>query len=279
MSKSVVLINKGTDGRKLAYEALAEMTAEKILTQREKILIKPNITVEMSASTGVTTHVSIVEGILQFLSDNGVIKNAVIGEGGGCDITQAYGNLGFSRIASKYGVKLADFNRESEVAVKVRNPIVQDAFGLAKTVTECDCIINVPCLKVHKWESRVTLCMKNMMGCIARNRSIMHRNFNQRLMDLLSVVNKSEVNIIDGIVGHEGDEIHGNPVGVGVVIASRDWVAADAVGAAVMGFAEGEVGHIPLAEQYGFGTGTLSNIELLGASIESVRKPFTRGRD
>jgi uncharacterized protein (DUF362 family) len=278
MSKSVVLIKKGTDGRKLAYEALAEIAAEEILSQREKILIKPNITVEMQASTGVTTHARIVEGILQFLADNG-IKNAVIGEGGGCDITRAYERLGFSQIASKYGITLADFNQEPEITVKVPNPLVQDAFGLAKTVTECDCIINAPCLKVHKWESRITLCMKNMMGCIARNRSIMHRNFNRRLMDLLSVVNKSEVNIIDGIVGHEGDEIHGNPVGVGVVIASRDWVAADAVGAAVMGFAEGEVGHITLAEQHGFGIGIRSNIEVRGASIESVMKPFKRGRD
>ena len=278
MLKSVVLIKRGTDGRKLAYEALAGIAAEEILTQRNKILINPNITAAMPASTGVTTHASIVEGVLQFLADNG-IKNAVIGEGGGCDITQAYKRLGFSQIASKYGVPLADFNREPEVIVKVQNPLVQDAFGLAKTVTECDCIINLPCLKVHKWESRVTLCMKNMMGCIARNRGIMHRNFNQRLMDLLSVTNKSEVNIIDGIVGLEGDEIHGNPVGVGVVIASRDWVAADAVGAAVMGFPEGEVGHIPLAEQHGFGIGTLANIELRGASIESVRKPFKHGRD
>jgi len=278
VSKSVALIKRSTDGRKLAYEALVEIAAEEILKKRNKILIKPNITAAMPASTGVTTHVSIVEGILQFLYDNGV-KNAVIGEGGGCDITQAYEKLGFSQIARKYGVPLTDFNREPEVIVKVQKPLVQDAFGLAKTVTECDCIINLPCLKVHKWESRVTLCMKNMMGCIARNRSIMHRNFNQRLMDLLSVTNRSEVNIIDGIVGLEGDEIHGNPVGVGVVIASRDWVAADAVGAAVMGFSEGEVEHIPLAEQHGFGTGTLSNIELRGASIESVRKPFKHGRD
>ncbi|MBM3240039.1 DUF362 domain-containing protein [Candidatus Poribacteria bacterium] len=278
MSKSVVLIKKGTDGRKLAYEALTEIAAEEILKKRNQILIKPNITAAMPDSTGVTTHVSIVEGVLQFLADNS-IKNAVIGEGGGCDITQAYEKLGFSKVALKYGVPLSDFNKEPEVIVKVQNPLVQDAFGLAKTVTECDCIINVPCLKVHKWESRVTLCLKNMMGCIARNRSIMHRNFNQRLMDLLSVTNKSMVNIIDGIVGLEGDEIHGNPVGVGVIIASRDWVAADAVGAAVMGFSEGEVGHIPLAEQHGFGIGTLANIEVRGASIEAVRKPFKRGRD
>ncbi|MFQ6039397.1 MAG: hypothetical protein ACE5PV_00970 [Candidatus Poribacteria bacterium] len=36
--------------------------------------------------------------------------------------------------------------------VKVPNPFIQDAFCLAKTAAECDCIINLPCLKVHKGE-------------------------------------------------------------------------------------------------------------------------------
>ena len=278
MEKSVVLIKKGTDGRELAYEALTEMAAEEILEQCSKILIKPNITVAMPASTGVTTHPSIVEGVLQFMSEKG-IKNVVIGEGGGCDITQAYEKLGFVEVARKYDVPLADFNREPEVTVKVPEPLIQDEFGLAKTVTECDCIINLPCLKVHKWESRVTLCMKNMMGCIARHRSTMHQSFDKRLMDLLKVTNKCRINIIDGIIGREGDEIGGNSVGAGVIIASRDLVAADAVGAAVMRFSEGEVGHITLAEQHGFGIGTLDHIEVRGASIESVRKPFKRARE
>ena len=279
MQKSVVLIKRGTDGQRLAYESLTEIAAEEILRQKKTILIKPNITVAMPDSTGVTTHLSIVEGILQFLSDSGVVKNAVIGEGGGCDITKAYEELGFSKVAQKYDVPLVDFNRDDEVIVEVSNPLDREAFGLAKTVAECDCIINVPCLKVHKWESRITLCMKNMMGCIARNRSFMHQNFNQKVIDLMSVVNKSYVNIIDGIVGREGDEIGGNAVGMGLLIASRDWVAADAVGAAVMGFAEGEVGHILLAEEHGFGVGKLENIEIQGASIESVKRPFRRARD
>ncbi len=278
MEKSVVLIKKGTDGRQLAYEALTEIGAEQILKQCSKVLIKPNITVAIPASTGVTTHSSIVEGVLQYMSERG-IRNAVIGEGGGCDITQAYDELGFAEVARKYDVQLADFNREPEVIVKVPEPLIQGEFGLAKTVTECDCIINVPCLKVHKWESRVTLCMKNMMGCIARHRGIMHQNFNIRLMDLLKVTNKCRVNIIDGIVGREGDEIGGNSVGAGVVIASSDLVAADAIGAAVMGFSEGEIGHISLAEQHGFGIGTLEHIEIQGASIESVKKYFKRARD
>ena len=107
----------------------------------------------------------------------------------------------------------------------------------------------------------------------------MHRDFNKRLIDLLKLTKKCRVNIIDGIAGREGDEIGGNAVGVAIIVASRDMVAADAVGAAIMGFSEGEVGHISLAEQYGFGIGALERIEIRGASIDSVKKPFKRARD
>lgn len=275
MNKPVVLIKKGTDGKKLAYESLEEMKAEEILSQKERILIKPNITVARQAKTGVTTHPSIVEGTLQYLFDHD-IKNVVIGEGGGCDITRAYEELGFSLFAKRYNVPLVDFNRDEEVILKVPNPIIKEKFGIAKTVTESDCVINLPCLKVHKGESKVTLCMKNMMGCISKRRSIMHRDFNKKIIDLLKLTDKSLVNIIDGIIGMEKDEIHGNPVGMSIVIASRDWVAADSVGAAVMGFSEDEVGHIKLAEEEGFGTGSLRKIKVQGASIESVKRPFKR---
>jgi len=69
-SKSVVFVKKGKDGKKLAYECLKEMKAEEILAKKEKILIKPNITVARQAETGITTHPSIVEGTLQYLFDH-----------------------------------------------------------------------------------------------------------------------------------------------------------------------------------------------------------------
>jgi uncharacterized protein (DUF362 family) len=67
-------------------------------------------------------------------------------------------------------------------------------------------------------------------------------------------------------------------VGTKVIIASKDFVAADAVGAAVMGFSEGEVGHISLAEALGLGKAKLNEIEIKGEKIESVKKHFRKAR-
>ena len=275
MSNSIVAIKKGEDGRMLTYEALREIEADKILSGSKRVLIKPNITADMPASTGVTTHPSMVEGTLQFMKDIGVMNDVIVGEGGYCDITKASDKFGFFDIAKRYGARLVDFNRDEEIFLPVPNPLAIERFGIAKTVTECDCIIDLPCLKVHTSEISVTMSMKNMMGCIVQNRQAMHRDFDKKIIDLLKVV-RPTLNIIDGIVGREGGEIEGDPVGTKVIIASKDFVAADAVGAAVMGFKQDEVEYIRLAQTYGFGNAELENIEIKGASIESVRRPFKR---
>jgi uncharacterized protein (DUF362 family) len=273
--KPIVIIKRGEDGKSLAYEAMKEMKAAQNLSG--KVLIKPNITANMPASTGVTTHPSIVEGVLQYLREEGNFE-LIIAEGGGCDISRAFDELSFSKLAKRYDAKLVDLNKDIPITVPVENPISQKEFPIAKTVLESDCIVNLPCLKVHGGPMQVTLCMKNMMGFITPpnyRASIMHTDFNRRIIDLLKVV-KPDVNIIDGIVGHEEGEIIGDPVGSKVIVASKDFVAADAVGAVIMGFSEGEVKHICLAETFGFGKARLNDIEIRGEEIESVRRHFRR---
>ncbi|HID57466.1 TPA: DUF362 domain-containing protein [Candidatus Poribacteria bacterium] len=275
--KPMVIIKRGEDGSSLAYEAMKEMKASKLLSGR--VLLKPNITTNMPASTGVTTHPSVVEGVIRYLREEGDF-DLIIAEGGGCDISRAFDELSFADLAMRYDVRLVDLNRDAFVTVRVENPLSQPEFPIAKTVLECDHIVNLPCLKVHTGEMQVTLCMKNMMGFITPpnyRASIMHTDFNRRMMDLLKVV-RPKVNLIDGLVGHEGGEIQGEPVGMKLIIASADFVAADAVGAAVMGFSEGEVVHIALAETMGFGKASLKDIEIRGESIKSVRRAFRRAR-
>ena len=72
MSRSIVLIQRGTDGLEMAGQALKELQAQDVLAGKARILVKPNITVSKPASTGVTTHVSLVEGVLRFLRDHGL---------------------------------------------------------------------------------------------------------------------------------------------------------------------------------------------------------------
>jgi uncharacterized protein (DUF362 family) len=101
----------------------------------------------------------------------------------------------------------------------------------------------------------------------------MHRDFTNMIIDLLKVV-RPDVNLIDGLVGRDWGEIHGHPAGMGIMLAGADFVATDAVGAAVMGL-DG-VPHILHAAKHGFGVADLDQIEIRGEAIASVRRPFHR---
>ena len=69
--------------------------------------------------------------------------------------------------------------------------------------------------------------------------------------------------------------MHGKPVKMDTVIASTDVVAADATASRIMGFNPERINHIRWAEESGLGT---MNPEVVGNSIESVKRVFERGR-
>ncbi|MFB0543231.1 MAG: DUF362 domain-containing protein [Candidatus Bathyarchaeia archaeon] len=114
--------------------------------------------------------------------------------------------------------------------------------------------------------------MKNLMGAIIP-KDIMHDRLHEKIVDLAKVI-KPRLNIIDGIVGCERDEVRGDPVEMGVIIAGSDMVAVDAVGASIMDIDPKTIGHITLAGRLGMGTADPSEIEILGTPIEKVRKKF-----
>ena len=276
MDNSVVALLRGTDGKNLAYKALTVIDAGEVVSSKKKVLVKVNITIMKTAADGVTTDPRMVEGIIEFLKDNGV-KDIAIAEGGGCDVTRAYRELGFDEVASRQNVKLIDINREEGVLKKVPNPHFVSEFWIAKPVLEYDSIISAPKLKIHAGEWQVTLAIKNLMGLLARGRrGAIHRE-DRGTVDILQLL-KPDLSVIDGIVGGEGHELWSNPVEMDLIIAGKDCVATDAVGAAVMGFSENEMPrHIKISQEMGFGTSDLNKIKLLGdITIEEAKKGFKR---
>ncbi len=94
--------------------------------------------------------------------------------------------------------------------------------------------------------------------------------------------------MIDGIMtveGGEGPWVRGlNQLKPGVLIASKDPVAADTVATAVMGFdPQAEFpnppfvhayNHLNMAHRLGLGTNVLDEIKVAGVKIADVRTPF-----
>jgi len=267
-----VAIVKSLQIPRIVDEALELIGAEGLIRPEDRVLIKPNYVVAKHPSTGITTDSAIVEGIIEFVKRSGV-RDVVVGEGGSGDTERAFDVVGIRDVTARQNVRLVNLNRDPRVNVELPQPLALKEVGVAKTAVESTCIINVPKLKVHHM-AVVTLCMKNLMGLILP-KNIMHGQLDEKIVDLASLFkDKVKINIVDGLVGAEVDETSGSPVRMDLVIAGQDMVAVDTVAASVMGIDPSRVKYLRLAEEMGLGVSDLREIEVLGESIEGVKKQF-----
>jgi uncharacterized protein (DUF362 family) len=84
------------------------------------------------------------------------------------------------------------------------------------------------------------------------------------------------LSVIDAFEAMEGDgPTEGTPVRLHAAVSSSDALAADTVGAALMGFDIDEVGYLYYCRQLGLGASDLSHIEILGnTTLAACARPF-----
>ena len=101
------------------------------------------------------------------------------------------------------------------------------------------------------------------------------RGISKVIVDINTVI-KPHLTVIDGFVAMEGrGPTDGSPVKMDLIIAGKDPVATDATCARVMGLDPHEISHIRTANQKGIGN--IDEIEVVGSSIEDVKRPFKKG--
>jgi len=253
-------------------KALKLIDAEKAISRSEKILIKPNYIIAEGPDYVHVTDPRIIEALIIWLKKLGA-NDIIIAEGGLSTDTadRAFKITDLTKTAKKYGVKLVNLNKDKFVKVKIPDPYDLREVNIAKTVLEADCIINVPKLKIHHIAG-VTLCAKNLMGCISP-KGIMHINIHEKLADLASIVRPC-INIVDGIIGSEGNEISGDPVKMNIIIAGLDIVATDTISCIVMGIDPRKAKFLHLMSRKGLGTCDLNRIKVLGEKLMEVMRNF-----
>jgi uncharacterized protein (DUF362 family) len=274
LPKIEVALVKGEDPIATSYQALKMIDAKKVFSSEDDFLLKPNCVYPKPPKSGVTTDSQVIEGTIKYLKKNGA-HNIEIGEGGNRNTDAAFDLTGMREVATKYGLRMINFNEDEAVEIEIPLAKSLSKVSIARSILRSTCIVNVPKLKIHHM-TQVTLSIKNLMGVIVGDRgSIMHRNIDDKLIDLANFV-KPKLNVIDGFVGSEMDEVRGKPVTMNIVIAGTDMVAVDAVGSAVMGFDPRDVGHLKLAETRGLGIANLNDIRVLGEPIETLKRGFKR---
>jgi hypothetical protein len=81
--------------------------------------------------------------------------------------------------------------------------------------------------------------------------------------------------VLDGFTAMEGrGPTAGKIVNLNLAVASTDFIAADSVGARIMGFEPDQIGYLHHAIADGLGEGSSERIRLLGDPLEGCVRPF-----
>ncbi len=297
MRQTVALVRCETYEREKVRKAVAgaiEMVpgSGDLISKGKRVLLKPNLLSSNDPpERAVNTHPEFIRAVALCCVDRGctVLMGDSCGSLAPGSTAQAIAMTGLNEIAAETGVEIVNFDKVPSIEVEVPGGEMLQRIALAGVVREVDVIITLPKLKTHGL-TLFTGALKNQFGLMpGRTKKDTHvaapkpAAMARALVDVYSVT-RPHFAIMDGVVGMEGNgPAAGDPRKVGLVLASADAVALDAVAAEIMGYAPGEVLTTQFAHERGLGVGNLTQIDVAGvplaeAKVEGFRTPPQRVR-
>jgi uncharacterized protein (DUF362 family) len=240
-----------------------------------------------------------LEGILEFLHSIGK-KNIVIAESpANGSALDGFHNYGYDKLATKYNAKMVSLDAEAYDIMYVMDEHDLQPHAIRTATMLMDpknnFVISAAKLKTHDMIG-ITLSLKNIVvgsgikdsgygvsrsgpGRGRSDKPLIHgggpHGINYNVFTLSAKLHP-DLAVIDGYEGMQGDgPINGSPVSQKVCVASLDWLAADRVGAELMGVDFTKIGYLSYCAKAGDrGQGDLSKIQVVGEKIQDHVKTY-----
>ena len=247
----------------ITKEALAALGGMKrFIAKGDKVMIKPNIGWDRTPELAATTNPEIVKTLVELSFEAGAKEVTVMDN----TINQAqrcYARSGIAEAAKAAGAKVPFVNDYRLKKMTLKGEWLKE-WEIVQDIVEADKIINVPIAKHHSL-CRLTLGMKNWLGATGGARNQFHQSLDKTMVDLAAFF-KPQLTVLDAYRilvrnGPQGGRISDTELKK-MVIAGRDPVAVDAMGASLFPVAPNELPYLGLARERGLGEFDLGKVRL-----------------
>jgi len=241
-----------------------------------------------------STHSDTIRAIINGLKGAGAAEITLAERSGIGDTRRVLENLGVVRLAEELGSKvvaLDELGPENWSGVDSEGTHWLNGFKISKIFVESDRVVQICCLKTHRFGGHFTMSLKNSVGLVAKSipgeyydyMTELHSSPFQRLM--IAEINRFynvDLVVMDAIEGFvKGGPESGELIKPNLILASKDRVAIDAVGVAllrsysstqeVMKGSIFDQDQILRAAELGVGVRSPSNIRLVPLDVKSEK--------
>ena len=243
-----------------------------------KVIVKPNFAaIPRERLSGAITRWEVTKAVCDLVKEAGGIPVIAESSAAGVDTEKVIEFTGYDKLREE-GYEVVDLKKDKRCKIPVENGLLLEELNTWETVRDADAIISVPVMKTHD-QTEVTLGMKNLKGLIndVQKKWFHTAGVQEGVVDINKTL-KPVMVVVDGTIAQEGyGPLFGDPVEMGVIVASRNIVAGDAVTSMLMGYEPKEVGIIRIgSERAKIGPMSLDEIEVTGETIENTKRVFKR---
>lgn len=223
----------------------------------KNVLIKPNTLRASSADEGIVTHPAVLRAVVEKVETCGPAA-IVVGDNPGVVSyganEAAFETTGLLEASKGYYKNIGNDSQKVDF-----NPAFMPRVSVSRSVLDADVIISLPKFKTHGL-TVMSGALKNSYGILpGAQKAKLHRaagspeRFHEVVVDVFRL-RIPELFIVDGIVGMEGNGPASPDLrDVGLILASDNGVALDAVIAAMMGCDPGRLLFLRKAKEKGLG--------------------------
>lgn len=282
---AIVAITHGSEIGSAIEDALDQMDLCHRV-QGRLVAVKANDTWASPEDRTAVTQPETLRATLRYLRRLSPRRLVVVGGAGAAGTEEVFRFSGLADVLRQEGVELIDLNEPPFVEVALsrgpRRKVAVNPFAL-----EIEDLVSLAQLKVHQ-STTVTLSLKNVAlgfpaagryGCPRVARLHSRRPTDSLHQFIAAMVQRFPIGLAI-IAGHPAmvgiGPLGGRAVDTGLVVASTDPLAADVVGARILGFSIHAVQHLALAARLGIGEWDTGQMEIRGLGLEEAFAIFCR---
>jgi uncharacterized protein (DUF362 family) len=248
----------------------------KIPDSLSTICIKANLNDYRKWETASTCDPNILDGLLSVLRDRYPHSSIILLENSSTSVNadNIFAFLGMDLVANRYNCRCINAAREQWSSVEIDGlhfkrmdvpAILKDAF-----------FITFPKLKSHAI-TKLTCGLKNQMGLFRPKRKIVYHHIVHELIVDCNLAMRPMLSLVDANLVMEGNygPTHGSPRKLGLLIASKDVVAADSLCAKFFNFNPKSIRYINEASKRGVGNTKSEVIADFNFNISDYKLKFS----